>query len=410
MNNFSTLCTRAGYTPADGEGTIPAIHPETTFKWSKPDDVASLFELTKSGFFYSRIGNPTCDVLEKKISHLEDLTGNARAVAVSSGQAAVMMSVLNLCNAGDNIVASSALYGGTFNLFSHTLKRFGISVRFVSQNASIDDLERVIDSNTKVIYAESVSNPSCEVLNFDTFAYVAKKCGICFVVDNTLATPFGCRPFEHGANIIVHSTTKYIEGHAASVGGIVIDNNTWSPSADRYPDWNEPDESYHGMLFNMDYSYSIKLRVCILRDFGCTMAPQTAWQTIMGADTLDVRMSRVEENAAAVVKYLRGRGLTVKYTDTDINNRFLNHHSGMISLVLNNSTEARAFLSNLKLITQAVHVADLRSMALHPASATHSQLSDEQLVSAGIEPGLVRLSIGIENIDDILADIEQALN
>lgn len=409
MFDFSTLCTRAGYTPADGEGTIPAIHPETTYKWSNPEDVASLFELTKSGFFYSRIGNPTCDVLEKKISLLEDKTGNSRAVAVSSGQAAVLLSVLNLCNAGDNIVASSALYGGTVNLLSHTLKRFGITTKFVPQNSSFDTIESLIDERTKVIYAESVSNPSCEVLNFASFAEAARKYGICFVVDNTLASPFGCNPFEHGANVVVHSTTKYIEGHAASVGGVVVDNNTWSPSTERYPDWNEPDESYHGLLFNMDYAYSIKLRVCLLRDFGCTMAPQTAWQTIMGADTLDVRMSRVEENAAAVVKYLRDNGYTVKYTDTDANRNYLKHHSGMISLVLDTSDDARKFLSKLNLVTQAVHVADLRSMALHPASATHSQLSDEQLINAGIEPGLVRISIGIESVDDILKDIEQAL-
>lgn len=406
---IETLCTRAGYHPNDGEGTIPAIHPETTYKWEDTADVAKLFALEKEGFFYSRIANPTVDVLEKKIAALEDESGNAKAVCVSSGQAAVMLSILNICNAGDHIVASAGLYGGTVNLLSHTLKRFGITVTFVSPHATVSDITEAVRPNTKVLYAESVSNPSCEILNFTEFATVAKANHLCFIVDNTLATPYGCRPFELGANVVVHSTTKYLDGHACAVGGAVVDNGSWTPDKERNSEWFEPDESYNGMIFPNPFNYIFKLRVCMLRDFGCSMAPQNAWNTIMGIDTLAVRMRKVEENVLKIEGWFDFLGLKYKHTRGAYNSHYLKHHSGMISLVLDSSEQARKFLGSLKLITQAVHVADLRSMALHPASATHAQLSDEQLEAAGIEPGLVRISIGIEDAEDLIKDIEKAL-
>lgn len=419
---IETLCVQAGYTPKSGEPRVSPIVQSTTFYYDEASELADLFDLKKSGYFYSRLGNPTCGVLEEKIAALE---GGVSALCTSSGQSANMTAVLNVCGAGDHIVCSKTIYGGTTNLFAVTLKKLGIDITFVKPDATVDELEKAVQPNTKVIFGETIANPAITVLNFEEYATVAEKYGILFVVDNTLATPIHCKPFDYGANVVTHSTTKYMDGHATSVGGVVVDGGNFNfKDNPRYPSFNEPDESYHGLVYaDIDVKaspYITKARVQLIRDTGMMMSPMNAFLTNLGTETLHLRMERTSENALKVAEYLASNDKVefVKYpflkTDEEYKTakKYLKGGAGgMLSFGLKGDRKvAEKFISNLKLFALVTHVADLRSSVIHPASTTHRQLSDKALEEAGVYQNLIRLSIGIENVNDILSDIKQAIN
>ncbi|MDO5755309.1 MAG: O-acetylhomoserine aminocarboxypropyltransferase/cysteine synthase [Tissierellia bacterium] len=417
--HIETSCVQEGYVPENGESRIAPLVQATTFKYDSAEDVAALFDLEKEGFFYSRLANPTVDVLEQKITALE---GGVAAVGTSSGQAAITLTIATLCRAGDNIVAAQNLYGGTMNLFGHTLKRLGVEVRFVPVNATKEELEEQIDDKTKGIYGETIGNPGVEVLDFELFSAVAKKNDLPLIVDSTFATPVLCRPFQWGANIIIHSSTKYLDGHGTSVGGLIVDGGNFDWSSGRFPDFTEPDETYHGLSFYETFkeaAFAVKARTTILRDIGCTMAPMNAWLTTLGMETLALRMEKHSKNALALGKFLESRKEVswIKYPGLEkdpyheLSKKYLpKGQSGVISFGLKNREQATKFIDSLKLIALVVHVADVRSCVLHPASMTHRQLSDEELKKAGIEPEQIRLSVGIEHVDDLIADLAQALD
>ncbi len=419
MKNYDTICIQGGYEPKDTEPRTLPIVQSTTFVFDKPEDMAELFDLTRSGSFYSRIGNPTLDALEKKIVALD---GGVGALATSSGMSATLMAVLNVCSAGDHIVSTSTVYGGTYNLFAVTLPKLGIFCTFVDPNAPSEEIEKAINDDTKLIFGETVANPANVVLDFDKFATISKKYGIMFMVDNTLATPVLCAPIDFGADVVVYSSTKYLEGHAGTIGGLVVDAGKFDFTGnERYPEFNEPDESYHGLVYSKDcgnLAYIIKLRVQLMRDMGMIMSPFTAYLTHLGMETLSLRMKKHGDNAKEIATVL-GKSPLVEWifyptqegsSEFERSQKYLNGNTGVIAFGVKGGREnAVKFIENLKLIKQVTHIADIRSCALHPASTTHRQLSEESLKNAGIPSNMIRLSVGCENVSDLLADIEQAL-
>ena len=414
-----TICVQGGYRPQSGEARIPPIVQSTTFFYDSTQAMADLFDLKADGYFYTRLANPTVAAFEGKVAELE---GGVAAIGCASGMSAIMLAVFTLCGAGDNIVSSSAIYGGSFNLFSVTLPKLGIQTRFFDPDDSAEEIEKLIDGRTKLIYTETVANPSIKIIDFEKIAALAKKYGIVYADDNTLATPVLCRPFEWGANIVLHSSSKYLDGHAAALGGVIVDGGNFNFKGNkRYASFNEPDESYHGLVYAdlPAAQFATKCRAQMMRDMGAIMSPQNAFLSWLGCDTLALRMERHSSNAAKVAAYLakhpkidwvlhaslpdnKYHALAQKYMPEGT--------GGMLSFGIKGDVKAAAkFMEALQLITQETHVADARSCILHPASTTHRQLSKEELAAAGVPENLVRLSVGIENPDDILADIEQAL-
>lgn len=418
---IETKCIQEGYKPKNGEARVLPIYQSTTFKYDSADYMGKLFDLEAEGFFYTRLANPTLDAVEKKIASLE---GGVGAMLTSSGQAATLISAMTMMKAGDHIVCSAAVYGGSFNLLGVTLKKFGIDVTFVDPDAPLDELQKAIRPNTKAVYGETIANPALNVLDIEKFAELAHSNGIPLVVDNTFATPVLCRPFEFGADIVVHSTTKYMDGHAQVVGGVVVDGGRFDWTAgNKYPELTEADESYHGVVYTKDFglenAYFTKLRVQLIRDFGTPLAPMPAYLLNIGLETLALRMERHCANALRVAEYLEQSDKVswVNYPKLKSNSQYELASKylplgacGVISFGVKGGRDAAVkFMDSLELAAIVVHVADARTSVLHPASTTHRQLTDEQLVDAGITPDLVRLSVGIENADDIIADIEQAL-
>lgn len=417
----ATLCVRGGWQPKNGEPLQPPIVQCTTFKYDNSEEMAMLFDLKKEGYFYTRLQNPTNDMVAKKIAQLE---GGVGAVLTSSGQAANFYAVFNICGAGDHIVASNEIYGGTYNLFGVTLKKLGIECTFVNPEATEEEIQKAFRPNTKALFGETISNPGCKVLDIEKFAGIAHRNGVPLIVDNTFATPVNCRPFEWGCDIVTHSTTKYMDGHATQVGGCVVDsgNFDWNANARKFPGLTTPDESYHGLTYTTAFGkmgYTTKLVAQLMRDLGSIPAPQNSFLLNLGLETLYLRMRRHCENAQKVAEFLQAddRVAWVRYSGLkgdecyDLAQKYLPDGScGVMAFGLKGDRDtAIRFMDSLKLITIATHVADARSLVLHPASHTHRQLSDEQLREAGIAPDLMRLSVGIEDPDDIIDDIKQAL-
>lgn len=419
MYNIETKCVQSGYTPENGEPRVLPIYQSTTYKYDSSEHLGDLFDLKAAGHMYTRISNPTVECVENKIAELE---GGVGAICVSSGQAANMFAVLNIAEAGENFVSLSTIYGGTTNLFGVTLKRMGIDVRFAQPDFSDEQLESMIDEKTRCIFGETIANPSLDVLDIERFAKIAHKHGIPLIVDNTFATPVKCRPFEFGADVVTHSTTKYMDGHACVVGGAIVDSGNFNWASEKFPMFTEPDESYHGIVYSESFgklAYITKARVQLLRDIGATPAPMSAFLLNLGLETLHLRVERHCENALKVAKFLNNNEKIswVHYPDLEGDSeherakKYLpNGSCGVISCGIKGGREAAMkFMDSLKLAAIVVHVADSRTSVLHPASTTHRQLSDAQLTAAGISPDLVRMSIGTENADDIIADIKQAL-
>lgn len=417
----ATLCVQAGWTPTKGEPRVLPIIQSTTFKYDTSEQMARLFDLEDSGYFYSRLQNPTVDAVAAKIAALE---GGVGAMLTSSGQAANFYAMFNICEAGDHIVSSSNIYGGTYNLFGVTLKKLGIECTFIDPNSTEEEIQAAFRPNTKVLFGETISNPGGEVLDIEKFAKVAHANGVPLIVDNTFPTPINCRPFEWGADIVTHSTTKYMDGHAVAVGGAIVDsgNFDWDAHADKFPGLTTPDESYHGLTYTKSFgkgAYITKAVAQLMRDLGSMMSPQNAFLLNLGLETLHLRMPRHCENAMTVAKWLANHPKVkwVKYCGLpgdryhELAQKYLpNGSCGVIALGLEGSREdAIKFMDRLKFIAIVTHVADARTCVLHPASHTHRQLSDEQLREAGVAPDLIRLSVGIEDVADIIADLEQAL-
>ena len=417
-DHIETLCVQAGYRPETGESRIPPIVQSTTFFYGNSRVMADLFDLKREGFFYSRLANPTVDALEKRVAALE---GGVCGIGCASGMSAVLLTAMTLCEAGDNIVTASEIYGGTFNLFSSTLKKFGIQARFFDVDAPAEVIDALIDEKTKFVFAETIANPAVAILDFEKVSAVCKKHGVLFVVDNTLATPVLCRPLEWGADIVIHSTSKYMDGHAAALGGMIVDGGAFPYRGNpRYPAFNTPDATYHGLVYaDLPVAFGTKCRAQMMRDTGAIMSPQNAFYTLLGSDTLALRMERHSRNAERVAAFLAAhpkiewvRSATLpdnKYYA--LAQKYLpNGTGGMMSFGIRGDVSACArFMEHLRIATQETHVADVRSFVLHPASTTHRQLTEEQLIAAGISPNLVRLSVGIENADDLIADLDQAL-
>ncbi|SDF17479.1 O-acetylhomoserine aminocarboxypropyltransferase/cysteine synthase family protein [Desulfovibrio legallii] len=414
-----SLCLHAGYEPGNGEPRVVPIVQSTTFRYATTAAVAKLFDLAEAGFFYTRLGNPTVDAVERKIAALE---GGVGALCTSSGQAASMLSVLNVARAGDHVVSASSIYGGTFNLFAVTLKRLGIDVTFVDQSATDAELEKAFRPETRAVFGETLSNPSMDVLDLERFARLAHRHRLPFIVDNTFATPVLCRPFEFGADIVVHSTTKYMDGHALQMGGVIVDSGNFDWTSGKFPEFTEPDPSYHGLIYTQAFgaaAYIVKARAQLMRDMGCCQTPQGAFYINLGLETLPLRMERHCRNAEAVARWLCEQPAVeaVNYPRLPghphqaLAQKYLPHGcSGVIAFTLKGGREAGArFIDGLKMVSLEVHVADIRTCVLHPASSTHRQLTDQQLTDAGISPGMVRLSVGTEHLDDILEDLGQAL-
>ena len=416
-----SLCLYAGYTPGNGEPRVLPITQSTTFTYASTAEVSKLFDLEAEGFFYTRLGNPTVDAVEKKIAALE---GGVGALCTSSGQAANMLAVLNLARSGEHIVSTGSIYGGTFNLFAVTLKRMGIEVTFVDQHASDAEIAAAIRPETKAVFGESLSNPSMDVLDIERLARIAHAHGLPLIVDNTFATPILCRPLDFGADIVTHSTTKYMDGHAVQMGGVIVDGGRfdWAASP-RFPEFVEPDDSYHGLVYTQAFgkaAYIVKARVQLMRDMGMCQTPQGAFYINLGLETLPMRMEKHCANALRLAQWLSGHekvgevlypGLASSPRHALAQKYMPKGCSGVVSFTLKGGREAGArFIDALNMISLQVHVADIRTCVLHPASSTHRQLSDAQLVEAGITPGMVRLSVGVEHPDDLLADLRQALD
>lgn len=418
--SIETKCIQSGYRPENGEPRVLPIFQSTTFKYDSAEHMGRLFDLEESGHMYSRISNPTVEQVEKKIA---DLEGGAGAVLLSSGQSANLLAVLNITSTGQNILALSTIYGGTFNMFDVTLRRFGIEVRFIAPGMSDAEIEALIDENTRLVFGETISNPWLEVLDIERYAALAHRHNIPLVIDNTFATPVLCRPIEHGADIVTHSTTKYMDGHATVVGGCVVDSGRFDWECCRYPELTEPDRSYHGISYTEKFgcanAYSTKLRVQLVRDIGNAMTPLSAFLLNLGLETLHLRMPRHSENALAVARFLResSRVAWVNYPGLEGDSQYSaaqkylpNGAAGVVSFGIRGGRGAAVrFLDSLELVALVVHVCDARTSALHPASTTHRQLSDKQLEDCGITPDFIRLSVGIESANDIIADIAQAL-
>lgn len=414
-----TICVQGGYTPKNGEPRVLPLYQSTTYKYDTSDDLAALFNLEAEGYIYTRIGNPTLAAFEQKLS---DLEGGVGAVATASGQAAIMLAVLNICSSGDHLLCSSTVYGGTFNLFGVSLRKLGIDVTFFNPNLTADEIAALANDKTKLVYAESLGNPAMNVLNFKELSAAAKELEVPFIVDNTLATPYLCQAFEHGANIIVHSTTKYIDGHASSLGGIVIDGGNFDWTNGKYSELVEPDPSYHGVSYVQNFgaaAYIVKARVQLLRDYGNCMSPFNAYISNIGLETLHLRMERHSENALAVAKWLANHDRIewVNYPGLDSNENYSlaqkylkKGASGVLTFGIKGGLEAaKEFIANVKLATLVTHVADARTCVIHPTSTTHRQLSAEDQRLAGVTSDLIRLSVGIEDVSDIIADLEAAL-
>lgn len=420
MKNYKqdTLCVQAGYSPKTGEARIPPISQSTTYVYEKTQDMADLFDLKSDGYFYTRLANPTVSAFEGKVSALE---GGVCGIGCASGMSATALTVFTIAGAGDNILSSQAVYGGTYNLFSTTLPKLGIECRFFNPDDPAEEIEKLIDDKTRIIFTETVANPAIIVLDFDKISAIAQKYGVLFAVDNTLATPVLCRPKNFGANIIIHSSSKYLDGHAAALGGVIVDcGNFKFKGNERYSSFNTPDESYHGLVYaDLPVAFGTKCRAQMMRDYGAIMSPQNAFLSYIGSDTLALRMERHSSNAKAVAEYLNKHPkidwvLHPSLKDNKYHKLAQKYmpdgQGGMMSFGIKGSVETCAkFMEALKLITQETHVADVRSCVLHPASTTHRQLSEEDLVKAGVPHNLIRLSVGIENPSDIIADLEQAL-
>lgn len=417
-----TLCIQGGWQPKKGEPRIVPIYQSTTFKYDTSDQMGRLFDLQDTGYFYTRLQNPTNDAVAAKIAALE---GGVAAMLTSSGQAANFFAIFNICESGDHFVSSSAIYGGTFNLFAVTMKKLGIEVTFISPDATEEEISAAFKPNTKALFGETVSNPSLDVLDIELFAKVAHKHGVPLIIDNTFPTPINCRPFEWGADIVIHSTTKYMDGHATAVGGCIVDsgNFDWKANAEKFPGLCTPDESYHGLTFADTFgkmAYITKATTQLMRDLGSIQSPQNAFLLNIGLETLHLRMKQHCENAQKVAEYLSTRSDKIAWIhypglpthkDYALAQKYMpNGTCGVITFGLKGGREASIkFMDSLELAAIVTHVADARTCVLHPASHTHRQLSDEQLLQAGVQPDLIRFSVGIENVDDIIEDIKQAL-
>ena len=419
--NKGTICVQGGWHPENGQPRVLPIIQSTTFKYSTSEQMARLFDLEESGYFYTRLANPTNDAVAAKIAELE---GGVAAILTSSGQAANFYAVFNLCSAGDHFVCSSAIYGGTFNLFAVTMKKMGIECTFISPDSTEEEIAAAFRPNTKLIFGETISNPSNDVLDIEKFAKVAHEQGVPLVVDNTFATPINCRPFEWGADIVTHSTTKYMDGHATSVGGVIVDsgNFDWEAHAEKFPGLTTPDESYHGLTYTKAFgkaAFITKATAQLMRDLGSIPSPHNSFLLNLGLETLHLRMPRHCENALKVAQWLEKHTKVgwVNYAGLEGNKYYdlakkqmPNGTCGVISFGLKGTREdAIEFMDKLKFIAIVTHVADARTCVLHPASHTHRQLTDEQLREAGVPADLVRLSVGIEDVEDIIADLDQAL-
>ncbi len=418
--SFNSACVHGTYRAQSGQPQELPIAQSTTYRYYDTADVAAMFDLKSDNHMYTRISNPTVAALEGKMNLLE---GGVAAVATSSGQSAILMALLNICQAGDHILASTNIYGGSHNLIAVTFEKLGISHTLINPNASLEEIIAAATPNTKVLFAETIANPALTVLDFEKWSAAAKAIGVPLMVDNTLATPYCCRPLELGADIVLHSTTKYSDGHATSVGGIVIDGGSfdWEASG-KYPQLTQPDESYHGLVYTKEFgksAYAVKLRSQLLRDFGAVMAPQNAFLTHLGLETLHLRMQRHCENALALAKHLQQSPYVqwVNYpgletsTDHSLATKYLPKGCGGVLAfgVKGGLAAGKTFIENLEMTSLVVHVGDLRTSVLHPSSTTHRQLSEADQLAAGIRPELIRVSIGIEDIADIIADFDQAL-
>lgn len=417
----SSKCLHAGYTPKNAGPRVMPIVQSTTFRFDSTKAIADLFDLKTSDYFYTRLGNPTCGHVEEKIAALE---GGVGAMLTSSGQAATLTAVLTIAKAGDHILCSSTVYGGTFNLMAVTFKRMGIDVTFFEQSESDEEIEAKIQENTKAVFGETIANPALTIFDIERFAKLAHKHHLPLIVDNTFATPCLCKPFEFGADIVVHSTTKYLDGHAVQVGGCVVDsgNFDWAGSG-RFPEFTTPDDSYHGLVYTKAFgkaAFIVKARVQIMRDLGCCQTAQGAFYLNLGIETLPLRIVKHSQNALAVAKHLESHPKIEKVIypglesnpDYKLGQKYLKDGlcSGVLSLVIKGGREAGAmFIDSVVMSSPEVHVADIRTCLLHPATSTHRQLSDAQLIECGITPGLVRLSVGLEDLEDIIADLDAAL-
>ncbi|MGN0478536.1 MAG: O-acetylhomoserine aminocarboxypropyltransferase/cysteine synthase family protein [Hominenteromicrobium sp.] len=414
-----TICIHAGYKPGNGEPRVLPIVQSTTYTYESSQEMGDLFDLKEDGFFYTRLGNPTLDAVEKKLAALE---GGVGAMLTASGQSASLLSVLNICRAGGHVVCSSAIYGGTFNMFYKTMKEMGIDFTFVSPTSTADELRAAFRENTRCVFAETLANPSLVVTDLELFANIAHEHGVPIIVDNTFPTPINCRPFEFGVDIVVHSTTKYLDGHAVQVGGAIVDSGNFDWNNGKFPEFTEPDESYHGVVYTKQFgraAYIAKARCHLMRDLGAQAAPMNAFLLNLGMETLALRMERHCSNAMEIAKFLEqdDRIAWVNFPGLEsspfhaLAQKYMPHGTcGVVSFGIKGGREAATkFMDSLELASVVTHVADLRTCVLHPASTTHRQLSDKQLEEAGVSPDLIRFSVGIENVEDILADIKQAL-
>ena len=420
--NFDTNCLHAGYRPGSGEPRNIPIIQSTTFRYETSEEMGRLFDLEAAGYFYTRLQNPTSDAVAARLCALE---GGTAAMLLSSGQAASFFSIFNIASAGDHVVSSTAIYGGTYNLFAVTMKRMGIEFTFVDPDCTEDELNAAFRPNTRALFGETIANPALTVLDIEKFARAAHAHGVPLIVDNTFATPALCRPFEWGADIVIHSTTKYLDGHAAAVGGAIVDSGRfdWEAHADKYPGLTTPDESYHGVTYTKKFgqggAYITKATAQLMRDFGSTPAPMNAWLLGMGIETLPLRMARHCSNAQGVAEYLRGHEKVawVRYAGLPgdkyhaLAQKYLPKGCcGVVSFgVKGGRAAAERFMAGLKLASIATHVADAKTCVLHPASATHRQMTDAELAAAGVAPDLVRFSVGLEDLDDLIQDLAQAL-
>lgn len=419
--SVDTRCLHSGYEPQNGEPRQMPIVQSTTFKYDSSDHMGALFDLEAEGYFYTRLQNPTNDMVALKIA---DLEGGVAAMLTSSGQAANFFAVFNICEAGDHFIASSSIYGGTYNLFGVTMAKMGIECTFVDQELPLEELQKFIRPNTKAVFGETITNPTCSILDFEKFAALAHNNGVPLIVDNTFATPINCRPFQYGVDIVTHSTTKYMDGQGVSVGGAIVDsgNFDWMAHKDKFPGLTTPDESYHGITYAEKFqkgAYITKATAQLMRDFGCVQSPQNAFYVNLGLETLHVRMARHCENALKVAQFLESHdkiawvhfaGLdSDKYHD--LAKKYLDNGTcGVLSFAIKGDRDSAVkFMDSLKLATIATHVADARTCLLHPASHTHRQLSDEQLLEAGVSPDLIRYSCGLEDYNDLIEDLRQAL-
>lgn len=416
---IETKCLHEGYKPQNGEPVALPIYQSITYRYDNADEIGKLFDLTSSGHMYSRISNPTVAAVEEKIAALE---GGVAALCTTSGQAAALISILNILSAGDHIVSVSTIYGGTINLFAVTLKKFGIQCTFVDAEASEEEIQKAFKANTKVVFGETIANPAIAIFDIEKFANIAHKNNVPLIIDNTFATPILCRPIEFGADIVIHSTSKYMDGHAVQIGGVIVDSGKFDWTNGKFPEFTEPDASYHGIVYTEKFgsaAYITKARVQLMRDLGAYPSANAAFLLNLGLESLPVRIEKHCRNAEAVAEFLNSNDKVefVNYPTIKCNKynvlakKYLpNGCSGVISFsIKGDRDDAIRFMNSLKLIENVVHVADIRTSVLHPASSTHRQLTDEQLVAAGITPGLIRISVGLENIDDIIEDIKQAL-